>query len=93
MARRNISLPDDLDEAARQAGINVSAVTRKALEAELDQRARMARLDAWLDDLDEEFGPLSPEAAREAQAWAQRTIAVTPHLDRGLDAPPDAGSA
>jgi post-segregation antitoxin (ccd killing protein) len=69
MARRNISLPDDLDEAARRAGINVSAVSRKALEAELDRKVRMARLDAWLDEMDEKYGPPSEEAMREAEAW------------------------
>ena len=69
MARRNISLPDDLDEAARRAGINVSAVTRKALEVELDRKARMAELDAWLDEMDEEYGPPSDEAVAAAEAW------------------------
>jgi len=69
MARRNISLPDDLDEAARQAGINVSAVTRKALLVELDRRDRMARLDAWLDELDAKYGPPSEEEMAAAEAW------------------------
>lgn len=35
MARVNVYLPDDLAARAREAGVNVSAVTRAALEAEL----------------------------------------------------------
>jgi post-segregation antitoxin (ccd killing protein) len=35
MARVNVYLPDDLAARARAAGVNVSAVTRSALEAEL----------------------------------------------------------
>jgi post-segregation antitoxin (ccd killing protein) len=35
MARVNVYLPDDLAARARAAGLNVSAVTRSAIEAEL----------------------------------------------------------
>jgi len=49
MARRNISLPDDLDQQARSAKLNVSALARRAVADELDRRQRMAALDAWLD--------------------------------------------
>lgn len=69
MARRNISLPDDLDEQARRARLNVSALARQAVEAELDRRRRMARLDAWLDDLDAEHGPPSDRAMADARKW------------------------
>ena len=69
MARRNISLPDDLDEQARSAGVNVSALTQQALVVELERRSRMARLDAWLDELDAAHGAPSPGALAEAEAW------------------------
>lgn len=52
MARVNVYLPDDLATRARAAGLNVSAVTRSALEAELaadatsDWLARAAALPA-----------------------------------------------
>jgi post-segregation antitoxin (ccd killing protein) len=52
MARVNVYLPDDLAARARAAGVNVSAVTRSALEAELTSSAasgwlaRAARLPA-----------------------------------------------
>ncbi len=42
MARTTISLPDDLSEVVRQAtDLNVSAVCRAALEAEVARRARV----------------------------------------------------
>lgn len=68
-ARRNISLPEDLDEAARAEGLNVSALAQQAIVDALDQRARMARLDAWLDELDARHGPPSEKAVAEAEAW------------------------
>ena len=62
MARRNISLPDDLDEQARRARLNVSALAQRAVADELDRRARMAALDAWLDNLDATQGVPSAKA-------------------------------
>jgi post-segregation antitoxin (ccd killing protein) len=70
MARRNISLPDDLDEQARRARLNVSALAQRAVAAELDRRERMARLDAWLDELDDTHGAPSAKAMSEARRWA-----------------------
>jgi post-segregation antitoxin (ccd killing protein) len=69
MARRNISLPDDLDEQARRARLNVSALAQRAVAAELDRRERMARLDAWLDELDAEHGEPSAKAMADARKW------------------------
>lgn len=45
MSRVNIYLPDDLADRARAAGLNVSAVARAAVEAELAVRAA----SNWLD--------------------------------------------
>jgi post-segregation antitoxin (ccd killing protein) len=69
MARRNVSLPDDLDERARRAGLNVSAVVQRAVAEELDRRERMAGLDAWLDELDVAHGAPSATAMAEALEW------------------------
>jgi post-segregation antitoxin (ccd killing protein) len=69
MARRNVSLPDDLDEQARRAQLNVSALTQRAVAAELDRRSRMAALDALLDELDAAHGAPSDAAVAEAKAW------------------------
>jgi len=67
MARRNISLPDDLDEDARRAGLNVSALAQQAVAEELDRQSRMARLDEWLDELDAAHGPPSAKVMAEAK--------------------------
>ena len=45
MARMNIYLPDDLAAKARAAGLNLSALTRAAVEAELAR----ALTDRWLE--------------------------------------------
>ena len=83
MTRRNISLPDDLDDLARDAGLNVSALARQAILGELDRRSRMRRLDVWLDALDEEHGPPSRVAREEAEAWIASAIPV--RRDEGDD--------
>ena len=41
----NVYLPDELAEQARDAGLNVSSITREALQRELAGR----RTTAWLD--------------------------------------------
>ena len=82
MARRNISLPDDLDEQARRAQLNVSAVTQRALADELDRRRRMADLDAWLDELDEAHGAPSTEAVAEARTWLESATPLRRTLRR-----------
>ncbi len=69
MARRNISLPDDLDEQARRARLNVSALAQRAVVDELDRRRRMAQLDAWLDELDTAHGAPSATAMESARRW------------------------
>jgi post-segregation antitoxin (ccd killing protein) len=45
MARMNIYLPDDLAAEARAAGLNISALARAAVEAELARSSA----DAWLE--------------------------------------------
>jgi post-segregation antitoxin (ccd killing protein) len=45
MARMNIYLPDDLAARARAAGLNLSALARTAVEAELAR----SLTDAWLE--------------------------------------------
>ncbi len=66
MARRNISLPDDLDDQARRAKLNVSALAQRAVANELDRRQRMVALDAWLDELDAAHGAPSAKARANA---------------------------
>jgi post-segregation antitoxin (ccd killing protein) len=76
MTRRNISLPDDIDDLARDAGLNVSALARQAILGELDRRSRMQRLDAWLDAMDEEHGTPTRAARDEAEAWVASATPV-----------------
>ncbi len=83
MARRNISLPDDLDEQARGARLNVSALAQQAVTEELERRSRMERLDAWLDELDAQHGAPSPGAMAEADAWMTSAKAVGPRRAGG----------
>lgn len=78
MARRNISLPDDLDEQARSARLNVSALAQRAVADELDRRHRMAALDVWLDELDAAHGAPSAKAKAKAQAWLDSATEVQP---------------
>lgn len=78
MARRNISLPDDLDERARDARLNVSALAQRAVVDALDRRRRMAALDAWLDELDAAHGAPSADAKTNAQAWFDSATRVAP---------------
>jgi post-segregation antitoxin (ccd killing protein) len=95
MTRRNISLPDDLDEQARSAKLNVSALARRAVADELDRRERMAALDAWLDELDAAHGPPSAKARAKAQAWLDSATAVKPRrkATKASTAPPRARAA
>lgn len=43
----NVWVPDELAERARAGGLNVSALTQAALQAELDRHAT----DSWLEQL------------------------------------------
>lgn len=69
MARINITVPDDVAERARAAGLNVSQVTAAALVAELDRRAKVAELDVYLADLAVEDGPVSAAERDAAERW------------------------
>lgn len=95
MARRNISLPDDLDEQARSARLNVSALAQRAVADELDRRRRMATLDAWLDELDAAHGAPSAKAKARAAAWLDSATAVQPRrkAPKRQTAPPRAQRA
>jgi hypothetical protein len=93
MARRNISLPDDLDEQARSERLNVSALAQRAVAAELDRRRRMAALDVWLDELDAEHGAPSAKAKAKAQAWLDAATGVEPRRKAARTSRPRARAA
>jgi hypothetical protein len=58
MARVNITIPDELLERARAAGVNVSRAAASALSEELDVA----------------LGPVSPEDEAAAREWADRAF-------------------
>jgi post-segregation antitoxin (ccd killing protein) len=82
MARVNITLPDDLLSQARAAGLNVSRLAAAALAEELDRRAKIHELDAYLADLDDELGPVPQHELRAAGEWAD---AILPTGGDGTD--------
>jgi len=62
MARVNVYLPDDLADAAREAGLNVSGITRSALKEALAERDT----NRWLDSI----ARMQPTETTHAQALA-----------------------
>jgi post-segregation antitoxin (ccd killing protein) len=74
MARVNITVPDDLLERSRAAGLNVSRTAAQALAEELDRRAKIAELDRYLQELHAELGPLSDDEREAARKWADRVL-------------------
>ncbi len=48
MARINVYLPDELAGEAKEAGINISALTQDAVRAALGA----ARIDQWLEEME-----------------------------------------
>lgn len=78
MARVNITVPDELLEHARAAGLNVSRMAAAALVEELDRRAKVAALEAYLQALDTELGPVPEAEKQEAVAWVDGLVASRP---------------
>lgn len=88
MARVNVTIPDELLDRARAAGLNVSRVSASALAEELDRRAAVDALDDYLHRLDEELGPISERERAAAAEWADRALdgAGPPRPARAQDA-------
>jgi post-segregation antitoxin (ccd killing protein) len=74
-ARVNFTVPDELLLRARAAGLNVSRLAASAVAEELDRRAKIAELDAYLAELDAELGPLGDQEVAAAQEWADQLTA------------------
>ncbi len=69
-----ITVPDDAAARASKAGLNVSRVAKSALVEELDRRVKVELLDAHLARLDTELGPIGPDDAIAATAWADSVL-------------------
>lgn len=78
MARVNITVPDEVIERARAAGLNVSRVATAALVDELDRRSKIEALDAYLLQLERELGPISVEEQADAAEWVERMLTPAP---------------
>lgn len=78
MSRVNITVPDELLQRARAAGLNVSRLATAAVLEELDRLARVAELDSYLRQLDDELGPIPEDERRAAREWADQ-------LEKALD--------
>jgi hypothetical protein len=74
MARVNITVPDELLDQARAAGLNVSRLAATALAEEIDRRAKLAELDAYLATLDAELGPVPEDELDAARQWADAVL-------------------
>ena len=72
MSRVNITIPDELLQRARAAGLNVSSLAAAALLDELDRRTKITELDTYLRQLDAELGAVSEDERQAARAWADR---------------------
>ena len=76
MSRINITMPDERVQRARAAGLNVSRLAAAAVADELERRARVAELDAYLRQLDAELGPIGPAELAAAREWADQVVAA-----------------
>jgi Arc/MetJ family transcription regulator len=70
MSRVNITVPDELLQRARAAGLNVSRLATAALLDELDRRSKITELESYLRQLDAELGPVGDDERRAAREWA-----------------------
>lgn len=77
MARVNVSIPDQLLVEAKAAGLNISKLARDAIVQELDRRDKIGALDAYLAELEEEHGPVTPQERAGAESWANEVFGRT----------------
>jgi hypothetical protein len=75
MARVNISLPDELYRQAKEVGLNISGLARKAIAKELDDRAKIAAAYELVDEMEHEFGSPTAEELAVAKKRVDRILA------------------
>ena len=78
MARVNISLPDQLLNHAKGAKLNISQLAARAISDELNRLSKRAEFQAYLDELEAELGPLTPEEEAAGEEWANRVLGPMP---------------
>ena len=67
-------MPDELYGQAKRAGLNISQLAQRAVADELNRRAKIAELDAYLAELEASLGPTSDAERADAHAWADRVL-------------------
>jgi post-segregation antitoxin (ccd killing protein) len=72
MSRVNITVPDELLQRARAAGLNVSRLAAAAIAEELERRVKVTELDTYLRQLEAELGPVPEDERRAARTWADQ---------------------
>lgn len=70
MARVNITVPDEVLSAARNAGLTISTVATEGLRRELERLSKADSVHRYLAELDAELGPSTAEEIERAQRWA-----------------------
>lgn len=73
---------------ARAAGLNVSRLAAAALAEELDRRAKINELVAYLADLDNELGPVPQHELKAAREWADAILPRASQDEPGLASTP-----
>lgn len=79
MARANISLPDEIYRRAKEAGLNISQLARRAITQELSDRAKIAGAYDYLAELEREMGPPTDDELAGARAWADDVYGPRQH--------------
>jgi hypothetical protein len=76
MPRVQVYLPDDLYALLKERGMSASQLLQDAIREEERKRELCAALDDYLAEMDELYGPASPEEQAEAKEWAARVAAA-----------------
>jgi hypothetical protein len=72
MPRIQVYLPDDLHREVKRSGLSPSELLQDAVRSELQRREQIARLDAYLSELEQEVGKPSRAAKARADAVVRR---------------------
>lgn len=78
MARVNVTVPDEVVARARAAGLNISQIATRGPAEELDRRAKLAELHAYLAQLEAGHGPTTEAERAEARRWADQLDGAGP---------------
>lgn len=75
MARMQIYLPDELHRAVQELGLKISELAQDAVRREVRRREIDAETDAYLAEIDAEYGPPTDAEVDAARRWLDRALA------------------